>query len=143
MSLSVRKHIPNFITSLNLFSGCLSIVLSFEGYLLLAVYMIFFSAILDFLDGMTARLLNVYSKVGKELDSLADVVSFGVAPSVIVYFLMKGALYNTHYIPTLAELPVIDILFLIAPFLIAVFSGIRLAKFNIDERQSNSFIGLP
>src|SRR6056297_34045 len=143
MRFSIKRYVPNFITSLNLLSGCLSIVLSFEGYLLLAVYMIFLSAILDFLDGMTARLLNVYSKVGKELDSLADVVSFGVAPSVIVFFLMKSALYNTYFIPPLVELPTIDILFLISPFLIAVFSGIRLAKFNIDERQSNSFIGLP
>ncbi|MFP4023892.1 MAG: CDP-diacylglycerol--serine O-phosphatidyltransferase [Thiohalospira sp.] len=143
MSLSVKKHIPNFITSLNLLSGCLSIVLAFEGYLLLAVYMIFLSAIFDFFDGMSARLLNVYSEVGKQLDSLADVVSFGVAPSVIVFFLMKGALFETTYIAPLANLPIIDILFLISPFLIAVFSGLRLAKFNVDERQNESFIGLP
>ncbi|MDY6800069.1 MAG: CDP-diacylglycerol--serine O-phosphatidyltransferase [Bacteroidota bacterium] len=144
MRFSIKKrYIPNFITSLNLFSGCLSIVLAFEGFLLLAVYMIFLSAIFDFLDGMTARLLNVYSEIGKQLDSLADVVSFGVAPSVIVFFLMKGALYNTYYTPPLAELPVVDILFLISPFLIAVFSGLRLAKFNVDERQNESFIGLP
>ncbi len=143
MSLSVKKHIPNFITSLNLLSGCLSIVLAFEGYLLLAVYMIFLSAIFDFFDGMSARLLNVYSEVGKQLDSLAGVVSFGVAPSVIVFFLMKGALFETTYIAPLANLSIIDILFLISPFLIAVFSGLRLAKFNVDERQNESFIGLP
>lgn len=143
MNLTIKRHIPNSITSLNLLSGCLSIVLAFEGYLLFAVYMIFLSAILDFLDGMTARLLNVYSKVGKELDSLADVVSFGVAPSVIVFFLMKSALFNVNYIPPIENLSFKEIIFLVSPFLIAVFSGIRLAKFNIDERQSNSFIGLP
>ncbi len=143
MNLSIKRHIPNSITSLNLLSGCLSVVLAFEGYLLFAVYMIFLSAILDFLDGMTARLLNVYSKVGKELDSLADVVSFGVAPSVIVYFLMKAALFNASYIPPIENIPFKEMLLLISPFLIAVFSGIRLAKFNIDERQNGSFIGLP
>jgi len=83
--MSIKKYIPNSITSLNLLSGCISILLSFEGYMLAAVYLIFLAAIFDFLDGMTARLLKAYSVLGKELDSLADVVSFGVAPAFIVF----------------------------------------------------------
>jgi len=143
MRFSIKRYIPNFITSLNLLSGCLSIVLAFEGYLLLAVYMIFLSAIFDFFDGMSARLLKVYSEVGKQLDSLADVVSFGVAPSVIVFSMMKNMIFGSSILPPLESISFINFLFLISPFLIAVFSGLRLAKFNIDTRQSDSFIGLP
>ncbi|MGC9374763.1 MAG: CDP-alcohol phosphatidyltransferase family protein [Bacteroidales bacterium] len=143
MRFSIKRYIPNFITSLNLLSGCLSIVLAFEGYLLLAVYMIFLSALFDFFDGMTARLLKVYSEVGKQLDSLADVVSFGVAPSVIVFSMMKNIIYDSLYLPPLETLSFTTVLFLISPFLIAVFSGIRLATFNVDARQNDSFIGLP
>lgn len=143
MKFSLKRYIPNFITSLNLLSGCLSIVLAFEGYLLLAVYMIFLSAIFDFFDGMSARLLKVYSEVGKQLDSLADVVSFGVAPSVIVFSMMKTLIFGSSILPPLESIPFTTFLFLISPFLIAVFSGLRLAKFNVDTRQSDSFIGLP
>ncbi|MDK2979052.1 MAG: CDP-diacylglycerol---serine O-phosphatidyltransferase [Bacteroidales bacterium] len=143
MRFSVKRYIPNFVTSLNLLSGCLSIVLAFEGYLLLAVYMIFLAALFDFFDGMTARLLKVYSEIGKQLDSLADMVSFGVAPSVIVFSMMKNIIYDSLYLPPLEDLSFTAILFLISPFLIAVFSGIRLAKFNVDIRQNDSFIGLP
>ncbi|MEE4196327.1 MAG: CDP-alcohol phosphatidyltransferase family protein [Bacteroidales bacterium] len=143
MSFSIKRYVPNFITSLNLFSGCLSIVLAFEGYLLLAVYMIFLSAVFDFFDGMSARLLKVYSEAGKQLDSLADVVSFGVAPSVIVFSMMKIMLFGSVYLPSLENIPLTTGLFLISPFLIAVFSGLRLAKFNVDTRQNESFIGLP
>ncbi|MCK5029631.1 MAG: CDP-alcohol phosphatidyltransferase family protein, partial [Bacteroidales bacterium] len=85
----IKKHIPNTITSLNLLSGCISIVLAFEGYITFSVYMIFLAALFDFLDGMSARMLKAFSVVGKELDSLADIVSFGVAPSVIIFHLMK------------------------------------------------------
>lgn len=142
MITAIKRHIPNTITSFNLFSGCLSIVLSFEGYLLAAIYLIFVAAIFDFLDGMTARLLKVYSALGKELDSLADVVSFGVAPSVIVYHMMKQSLFGTEHLPPIEYMGFLDILFLLIPFLIAILSGVRLAKFNLDERQSDSFIGL-
>lgn len=142
MQIQIKKHIPNTITSLNLLSGCLSILLAFEGYILFAVYMIFLAAVFDFMDGMSARLLKAYSNVGKELDSLADVVSFGVAPSMIVFHMMKISLFGTIHMPPIENLALTEILFLIAPFFIAVLSGVRLAKFNVDERQSENFIGL-
>lgn len=142
MQINIKKYIPNTITSLNLLSGCLSITLAFEGYLLFAVYMIFIAAIFDFFDGMSARLLNAYSVVGKELDSLADMVSFGAAPSIIVFHMMKISLFKTVHLPPIENLVFIEVIFLIIPFLIAVLSGVRLAKFNVDERQTDSFIGL-
>jgi CDP-diacylglycerol--serine O-phosphatidyltransferase len=138
----IKKHIPNTITSLNLLSGCISIVLAFEGYITFSVYMIFLAAFFDFLDGMSARMLKAYSVVGKELDSLADLVSFGVAPSVIVFHLMKISLFGSVHMPQLNNLSLSEILFLLVPFFIAVLSGVRLAKFNVDERQSENFIGL-
>ena len=143
MQINIKKYIPNTITSLNLLSGCISITFAFEGYLLFAVYMIFIAAVFDFFDGMSARLLNAYSIVGKELDSLADIVSFGIAPSVIVFHMMKISLFKTVHLPALEDLALNEIIFLLIPFLIAIFSGIRLAKFNVDERQTNSFIGIP
>ena len=133
----MKKHIPNFITSMNLFSGCIAIVMAFEGAFIWVVFWVIAAAIFDFFDGMSARLLNAYSKIGKELDSLADVVSFGVAPAVAVFIMLRS--YSVYveplssiqyYIPYLA-------------FIIPVFSALRLAKFNIDERQTSSFIGLP
>lgn len=125
----MKKHIPNFITCLNLFSGCVAILLAFKGNFQGAFIAILLSAVFDFFDGFAARLLKAYSPMGKELDSLADVISFGMAPGAIVYSLLSG---NT----TCEWLP-------FAAFLIPVFSGLRLAKFNIDDRQTTSFIGLP
>lgn len=130
----MKKHIPNAITCLNLFSGCVGIVLAFQfpDHLTYAGYAIFIAAIFDFLDGMFARLLKAYSEIGKELDSLADMVSFGVLPSVIVYqlFLQSAQLDISPYLNYTA-------------FLIAIFSALRLAKFNLDQRQTENFIGLP
>lgn len=133
----MKKHIPNFITLLNLLSGCIAIVLSFDGNLILASYLIGLAAFFDFFDGMAARLLNSKSSIGKELDSLADVVSFGVVPGVIIYSLLKHNFdtpsidfYSYNLIPFIG-------------FMIPLFSALRLAKFNIDERQTESFIGLP
>lgn len=129
----MKKHIPNFVTCLNLFSGCLGIVFAFQGNLTWASYAIVIAAILDFFDGMLARLLKAYSEIGKELDSLADVVSFGVLPSVIIYHLFA-----------LSPQPEFDVTWIsLSAFVIAVFSALRLAKFNIDTRQSENFIGLP
>jgi CDP-diacylglycerol---serine O-phosphatidyltransferase len=130
------KHIPNTLTLINLFIGCLSIVSAFEGSLLLAGYLIILATVFDFLDGFSARLLGAYSPMGKELDSLSDLVSFGVAPSVIVYHILKDSLGLEDGFTSGQVL-------LAFPFLIAVFSSLRLAKFNIDTRQTTSFIGLP
>jgi len=129
----MKKHLPNAVTCLNLFSGCLGIVFAFQGNLRWAGYAIVIAAILDFFDGMLARLLKAYSAIGKELDSLADVVSFGVLPSVIIYQLFLLA----------PQIDSISVWLNYSAFLIAIFSALRLAKFNIDERQSDQFIGLP
>ena len=129
----IRKHIPNAITCLNLFSGCIAIVFAFQGAYMTAACLIALAAIFDFFDGFAARLLNAYSPLGKELDSLADVVSFGVAPGVMIYSFISDLSYTTgrsEYLTYLA-------------FLIPVFSALRLAIFNLDERQATSFIGLP
>lgn len=129
----VKQHIPNVLTSLNLFLGCLSVVAALEGNLQLASIYIFSAAILDFFDGFVARALHATSEMGKQLDSLADVVSFGLAPGLIFYmmagkcFAPNGGVCINMYLP----------------FLIVIFSALRLAKFNIDTRQSDSFIGLP
>ena len=126
----MKKHIPNAITCLNLFSGCLGIVFAFEGELEWASYSILVAAFFDFLDGMLARVLNAYSDIGKDLDSLADVVSFGVLPSIIIYHLFLESSSNSEWLKYSA-------------FFIAIFSALRLAKFNNDIRQSENFIGFP
>lgn len=129
----MKKHIPNAITCLNLLSGCLGIVAAFEGNLIFAGYAVVIAALLDFFDGFAARLLKAYSEIGKELDSLADVVSFGVLPAAIVYHLFLQA----------PQLDGLSNYLNYSAFFIAVFSALRLAKFNIDERQTENFIGLP
>lgn len=129
----MKQHIPNAITCLNLFSGCVGVVLAFEGLLIEAGYAILIAAIFDFMDGLFARLLHVSSPIGKELDSLADMVSFGFLPSVIIFKMLDATpavAYGGKWIQYLA-------------FLIAIFSALRLAKFNLDTRQSTIFIGLP
>ncbi len=134
----MKKHIPNTITSLNLFSGCIAIVMAFEGAFFWVVFWVILAAVFDFFDGMAARLLKAPSKIGKELDSLADVVSFGVAPSVAVFTLMRN-----NYVAYPNSLIVLQPYLPYFAFIIAVFSALRLAKFNVDERQTTSFMGLP
>lgn len=131
----MKKHIPNFITSLNLFSGCIGIIFAFNGELKTAAYFVILSAVFDFFDGMVARLLNVKSDIGKELDSLADMVSFGFLPGMVMFQLMTQSIGETASNTPLSYLPYMA-------FLITVFSALRLAKFNIDTRQSVDFIGL-
>lgn len=131
----LTKHIPNTLTSMNLFSGCVACLFAFEQQYWFASITIMIAALFDFFDGFAARMLNAYSPIGKELDSLADVVSFGVAPSMMLFSLL------TEWQPGW-RVASID-LFPYLSFLIAVFSGIRLAKFNVDTRQTTSFLGLP
>ncbi|MEA2042817.1 MAG: CDP-diacylglycerol--serine O-phosphatidyltransferase [Bacteroidota bacterium] len=135
-------NVPNLFTLLNLFCGFAAIILVLEDkdYLIWASLLIFSGMIFDFMDGFFARLLNQYSDLGKQLDSLADLVTFGVAPSIIVYQLLKISLKVTDFS---FELPVWQILVLISPILIVFFSALRLAKFNIDERQFDQFLGIP
>ena len=118
--------------------------MAFEGYIHYASYLIGIAMIFDFLDGLLARALNATSLMGKELDSLADLVSFGVAPSIITYQLLKRSINIGENIPhMLSSTSSYELIILFSAFLIAVFSALRLAKFNIDERQTDSFIGLP
>lgn len=136
----MKKHIPNIITGLNAISGCIAVYLAFSGELVLSAAFIFIGAIFDFLDGLTARLLSAYSEIGKEMDSLADVISFGFAPSAIAY-----ALLSNKYDIELLDLFLGDFsaAILLVPFVMVMFSALRLAKFNIDTRQTSSFIGVP
>lgn len=133
----MRKHIPNIITLLNLFSGCIAIVMAFNSNFLGVVVWVVIAALFDFLDGLAARALNAHSEIGKELDSLADVLSFGAAPAFAIFNLLKNfALYPDFLVPFQSYIPYLA-------FIIPAFSALRLAKFNLDDRQSTSFIGLP
>lgn len=136
--MNIKKHIPNSLTCANLFCGCIGIKFAFEGALILSAYLIALAAVFDFFDGFAARLLNAKSPIGKDLDSLADMVTFGLLPGVILFKMMTVAIaihgwqgpINEAYIPYFA-------------FVLTIFSALRLAKFNIDVRQSESFIGVP
>jgi len=140
----IKKHIPNFLTSLNVLCGSIAVVFILKGALTTAVILILLAAIFDFLDGMTARLLKAYSPIGKELDSLADMISFGLAPGLIMFKLLETSLFKENVLPDLqSNLTLTETLILGAAFLIPIFSALRLAKFNVDERQTSSFIGLP
>ena len=126
--MKLLKHIPNTITSTNLLCGALGVIFTFQGALDIAFYLMLGAAVCDFLDGLAARALNAYSAVGKELDSLADLVSFGVLPAMMFHRrLMEGGM--TGFIAYI-------------PLIICVFAAIRLAKFNVDDRQSENFLGL-
>ena len=136
MANILTKHIPNTLTSCNLVSGCIAIVFALNANYTMALTFIVVGAVFDFFDGMSARLLGVSSPIGKELDSLADVVTFGVAPSSMIYTLLL-TLDKSGWNETLASaVPYVA-------FVMAAFSAIRLEKFNLDERQTTSFIGLP
>ena len=123
----MKKHIPNTITCCNLISGCIATYWAFQSNYQLALLFIVIGAVFDFFDGMSARLLGVSSPIGKELDSLADDITFGFAPSAIVFDYLKP---ETELLPFIV-------------FVMAAFSALRLAKFNLDERQALGFIGLP
>ena len=128
--MSIKKHIPNTITCCNLISGCIATWFAFESDFTMALLFIVIGAVFDFFDGMVARLLHVSSPIGKELDSLADDITFGFAPSAIVFSYLCTFHIHLPFIPFLA-------------FIMAAFSALRLAKFNLDERQALGFIGLP
>ncbi|HEY0741793.1 MAG TPA: CDP-diacylglycerol--serine O-phosphatidyltransferase [Chryseosolibacter sp.] len=124
----MKRHLPNFLTCCNLLCGCLGIVFLLEGRNVPAAYFVWIACVFDFFDGFAARMLKVSSPIGKELDSLADVVSFGVLPSMVMYRM-------------LAESTSSDIIPFVG-FMIAMFSALRLAIFNVDETQRDSFKGL-
>jgi CDP-diacylglycerol--serine O-phosphatidyltransferase len=136
------KHFPNFITSLNLVSGFIAIIFAANGNLVTASWLILAAMIFDFLDGFSARLLKAYSPVGKELDSLADVVSFGVAPGLIIYHLLLNSVTLNAPVDINSDFLKIILLMLISAIM-PVCGAIRLAIFNLDSTQSTSFKGLP
>lgn len=127
--MGIKKHIPNILTLANLFCGILAIKVGFSEYYYLAGCLVILGAIFDFFDGFAARLLKVQGELGKQLDSLADMVTFGVAPGVIMYSFLSSFIEDS-YIPYIS-------------FIIPLLSAVRLAKFNIGSNQSDKFIGLP
>lgn len=133
----MKRYIPNTITLLNMLSGIISIFMIMEGQPVIAAYMIFIAAIFDFFDGLSARLLNAKSEIGAQLDSLADVVSFGVAPGFILFHMIS----ISHGQPLSANNEIDIIPFL--GFVVPLFGALRLAKFNVDDEQTDSFKGLP
>lgn len=126
--MKIIKYIPNTITSMNLLSGVLGVIAVFGGRTDIAFYLMGTAAVFDFCDGMSARILKAYSELGKQLDSLSDLVSFGLLPSLMLYKVMTEM--------------VGDCFWSYLPLMISVFSAFRLAKFNIDDRQSENFVGL-
>lgn len=132
----MKKHIPNTLTLLNLFCGCAALAALFDGQ---HVYVFWFTGVglvADVLDGAVARWLQVSSPMGRELDSLADMVSFGVLPAAIFYVLLGQPASGPMTVPGFAP-------YHLPAFLVALFAGLRLAKFNLDSRQSDVFLGLP
>ena len=133
----MKNQIPNAITILSLLLSCLAIILTFENQLAIAAYLLIGSCICDFLDGFAARALKVNNPIGKEIDSLVDMIAFGVAPAMLLYQVSKMA-QETQQIQLLIDFPWLHYIV----FVIPAFSAIRLAKFNVDTRQTTSFIGL-
>ncbi|MDP3437331.1 MAG: CDP-diacylglycerol--serine O-phosphatidyltransferase [Bacteroidales bacterium] len=138
--MGLKRHIPNTITLLNLLCGTIAVIFALKGWQLFAIYLILIAAVMDFLDGFSARMLKAYSNIGKELDSLADLVSFGLAPSILIYYRFSSFLsydiysgVNSLWIELLS----------FTPLVITLASALRLAIFNIDTRQTKSFIGVP
>lgn len=133
----IRSFIPNTLTLLNLLSGAIAIIMAVETNLYLAAYLILAGAVFDFLDGFVARLLKVSSPVGKQLDSLADLITFGLAPAIMLLTLLKQ-----EWMVDVANITLENLLIFL-PFLLVLFSALRLARFNLDESQSKNFEGLP
>lgn len=134
--LPIKRNIPNALTCCNLLSGCVATSFAYNGEFKAAFLFIILGAVFDFFDGMLARFLKVSSPIGKELDSLADNITFGVSPSMMVF-------YELQHLNCPGLLEPVEIILPYTAFLTAAFSALRLAKFNIDKRQSLSFIGLP
>ena len=125
----MKRHFPNLLTLLNLVSGFVATIFASKGYIEQACFFIMAGMVFDFADGFAARLLKAYSDIGRDLDSLADIVTFGVAPGAILYFLLTGS--GLHDLPAI-----------VISSLLPAASALRLAKFNNDTEQSTSFKGM-
>jgi CDP-diacylglycerol--serine O-phosphatidyltransferase len=139
--MKLVKHIPNLLTSINLLCGALATYFALNAQIEWAVWLIFTGALFDFSDGFAARALKAYSPMGKELDSLADLISFGMAPAAIFSTILKQLLTGDLNTP-LDNIGLFEKGMILSPFILTVFAGLRLAKFNIDTRQSENFLGL-
>lgn len=135
------SFVPSMITSFNLICGTIGIVLALNGKLKIAIILLLLGAIFDFIDGFVARMLNVCGNFGKELDSLADLITFGLLPAAMIFSIQEQFLLSET--SSYTKFNAIQWIYYVSPILIPVFSALRLAKFNIDSRQTNSFIGLP
>lgn len=142
-NIPVLKTIPNILTLFNLACGILSIITLTEGKIIPAFYLILLAAVFDFADGLSARVLNAYSDTGKQLDSLADMVSFGVAPSLLMFKFIEYSFLARQPGFAIETASWFEIAILFSSVLLALATGFRLAKFNIDPDQSFSFAGLP
>ncbi|WP_291857950.1 CDP-alcohol phosphatidyltransferase family protein [Marinilabilia sp.] len=139
--MRILQFVPNTLTSLNLFFGATGMMLAFQGRPDLTAWCILIAAFFDFTDGFAARMLKAYSDIGKELDSLADLISFGLAPAAAYMSLLQfGNTGNWELQFFNQDMPVQFLLLI--PFILTVFSALRLAKFNVDTRQTESFLGL-
>lgn len=145
-SFALKKiigQIPNFITSLNLVSGSIAVIFAIDGHLVWAAIFICAAAVFDFLDGFSARLLKAYSEIGKQLDSLADIVSFGVAPGAVLFTLLEFSLFGKNELIFEISAKWYEWIILSTAFVVPVFGAIRLARFNINLSSENFFRGLP
>jgi CDP-diacylglycerol--serine O-phosphatidyltransferase len=149
--MSFKKHLPNILTLLNLFSGTIAVFFAVRNQLVIAALFVFVGIIFDFFDGFAARILKVQGELGKQLDSLADVVTSGVVPGIVMFQLILASVSNKNWSiggHSMMELSLTDYLSVvyltaIIGLLITLAAAYRLAKFNIDDRQSTAFIGLP
>jgi CDP-diacylglycerol--serine O-phosphatidyltransferase len=139
-SRNIVQQVPNTLTLLNLLCGSLAVMMAFRGFLVAASLLVAIGFFFDLFDGIAARLLHAQSPIGKELDSLADLITFGLAPAALLFGIQEQAGQGGLFTP---DLPAGTIILRLLPFTLPVFAGLRLAKFNIDERQSHQFIGLP
>lgn len=139
----IVPHIPNTITLLNLISGAVGVLLVMEDQIIWACFMIYIAAVFDFLDGFIARILKASSEIGKSLDSLADMISFGFLPAAIVFYIIKLIILQANPEFSLLHANLTEIFLLASSAFILAFSALRLAKFNTDSRQTYGFIGVP
>lgn len=137
--IKIEKYIPNTLTLTNLALGFFGIMVCFQGNLPLAAVLVFAGALIDFVDGYSARLLNAHSEMGKQLDSLADLVTFSILPAIIIHILILKSRQNWMYAYFIGPLPFVSVL----PLLLPVCAAIRLAKYNIDSKSEKFFKGLP
>ncbi len=139
----IIRHTPNGISLLNLLAGATAVVFSINGNFYIAGIFILIAGLLDFLDGLVARLLKAYTQIGKDLDSLADIISFGFAPSIMLHIYLKKILLPNYLTADILYIPIEQMLIIFSPFLLLVFAAIRLARFNVISETQKDFTGLP